>query len=157
MVTGLYSAMMNIGSMATLIGTGPLAAALGWRWALVTWGGLALIGRGFWIVVTRFRVRRAGAAARDAAEASSECGGSSEPETEQPWSRAPAAFRGIIALLVITFSGQSIACYVTTTWLPSYLADTIGLAAASAGATASLFQISALLGAFGVPLLAARS
>src|SRR5699024_11587333 len=34
MVTGLYSAMMNIGSMATLIGTGPSAAALGWRWAL---------------------------------------------------------------------------------------------------------------------------
>src|SRR5699024_8879979 len=62
-----------------------------------------------------------------------------------------------IALLVITFSGQSIAYYVTTTWLPSYLADTIGLASASAGATASLFQISALLGAFGVPLLAARS
>src|SRR5699024_618539 len=74
-----------------------------------------------------------------------------------PWSQAPAAFRGIIALLVITFSGQSIAYYVTTTWLPSYLADTIGLASASAGATASLFQISALLGAFGVPLLAARS
>src|SRR5699024_11618158 len=65
--------------------------------------------------------------------------------------------RGIIALLVITFSGQSIAYYVTTTWLPSYLADTIGLASASAGVTASLFQISALLGAFGVPLLAARS
>src|SRR5699024_4931275 len=48
MVTGLYSAMMNIGSMATLIGTGPLAAALGWRWALATWGVLALIGLGFW-------------------------------------------------------------------------------------------------------------
>ena len=160
MVTGLYSAMMNIGSMATLIGTGPLAAALGWRWALATWGVLALIGLGFWIVLIRFRVRREGAAvqgAEEASEASSGPEASSEPEAEQPWSQAPAAFRGIIALLVITFSGQSIAYYVTTTWLPSYLADTIGLASASAGATASLFQISALLGAFGVPLLAARS
>src|SRR5699024_9761511 len=91
MVTGLYSAMMNIGSMATLIGTGPLAAALGWRWALVTWGVLALIGLGFWIVLIRFRVRREGAAVQGAEEASS------EPETEQPWSQAPAAFRGIIA------------------------------------------------------------
>src|SRR5699024_205079 len=160
MVTGLYSAMMNIGSMATLIGTGPLSAALGWRWALVTWGVLALIGLGFCILLIRFRVRREGAAvqgAEEASEASSGPEASSEPEAEQPWSQAPAAFRGIIALLVVTFSGQSIAYYVTTTWLPSYLADTIGLASASAGATASLFQISALLGAFGVPLLAARS
>src|SRR5699024_6067529 len=154
MVTGLYAAMMNIGSMATLIGTGPLAAALGWRWALAIWGVLALIGLGFWIVLIRIRVRREGADVRGVEEASE---ASSEPEAEQPWSQAPAAFRGIIALLVITFSGQSIAYYVTTTWLPSYLADTIGLASASAGATASLFQISALLGAFGVPLLAARS
>ena len=166
MVTGLYSAMMNIGSMATLIGTGPLAAALGWRWALVTWGVLALIGLGFWIVLIRIRVRRQGAdagGAEETSEASSDADASSsgaeasEPKAKQPWSQAPAAFRGIIALLVITFSGQSIAYYVTTTWLPSYLADTIGLASASAGATASLFQISALLGAFGVPLLAARS
>src|SRR5699024_2036033 len=112
------------------------------------------------------RVRREGADAGGAeetseassgADASSSGAEASEPKAKQPWSQAPAAFRGIIALLVITFSGQSIAYYVTTTWLPSYLADTIGLASASAGATASLFQISAILGAFGVPLLAARS
>src|SRR5699024_2382911 len=165
MVTGLYSAMMNIGSMATLIGTGPLAAALGWRWALAIWGVFALIGLGFWIVLIRIRVRREGAGAGGAEETSEASSGAdassgaeaSEPKAKQPWSQAPAAFRGIIALLVITFSGQSIAYYVTTTWLPSYLADTIGLASASAGATASLFQISAILGAFGVPLLAARS
>jgi CP family cyanate transporter-like MFS transporter len=165
MVTGLYSAMMNIGSMATLIGTGPLAAAFGWRWALAIWGVFALIGLGFWIVLIRIRVRRQGADAGGAEETSEASSGAdassgaeaSEPKAKQPWSQAPAAFRGIIALLVITFSGQSIAYYVTTTWLPSYLADTIGLASASAGATASLFQISAILGAFGVPLLAARS
>lgn len=179
MVTGLYSAMMNIGSMATLIGTGPMAAAFGWRWALAVWGLLALIGLGFWMIIIRLRVRRDGealraaedgsesGAAENAAEHATEDGAASEPgppdaeaaaaQGRQPWSQAPASFRRIIALLVITFSGQSIAYYTTTTWLPSYLADTIGLAPAAAGSTASLFQIAAILGAFGVPLLAVKS
>ncbi|UVI37977.1 MFS transporter [Brevibacterium spongiae] len=164
LVTGLYSAMMNVGSMATLIGTGPLAATFGWRWALAAWAVLALIGLGFWMVLIRVRIRRDGDAVRAAQEAiaagEAEDESSAEvvaPAGKQKWSQAPAAYRGIIALLVITFSGQSIAYYTTTTWLPSYLADKIGLAPAAAGGTASLFQIAAILGAFGVPLLAARS
>jgi CP family cyanate transporter-like MFS transporter len=171
LVTGLYSAMMNIGSMATLIGTGPLAAAFGWRWALAAWAVLAVIGVGFWTVLIRVRVRRDAQSAQaetdfasDKPDSDSDGTGAIEsiaevaaPTGKQPWRQAPAAFRGIIALLIITFSGQSIAYYVTTTWLPSYLADTIGLAPAAAGSTASLFQIAAILGAFGVPLLAVKS
>lgn len=182
MVTGLYSAMMNIGSMATLIGTPPMAAAFGWRWAVVIWGVLAVIGFVFWLLVVRARVRRRGGAgeprAADAgdgvvgadsgAEAGAEAGAvdpaaqaasdaSARAVAKRPWREAPVEFRRVIALLVITFSGQSIAYYTTTTWLPSYLADTIGLDASSAGGTASLFQISAIVGAFGVPLLAVKA
>ncbi|TGD12936.1 MFS transporter [Brevibacterium sp. S111] len=160
MVTGLYSAMMNIGSMATLIGTGPLAEAFGWRWALAAWAGLAFVGLGFWMVLIRVRVRREGEAARAAAAESADGAPSTEaaaPVAKQSWAEAPASFRLIIALLIITFSGQSTAYYVTTTWLPSYLGDTIGLAPTVAGSTASLFQIAAILGAFGVPLLAVKT
>lgn len=95
-VTGAYSATMNVGSMATLLGTAPLAARAGWRWA-------------------------------------------------------------IAALLVLAFCGQSAAYYATTAWLPLLLPQTRGLAPAASGATASLFQVAAIVGAFGVPLLAARS
>ncbi|SDR88389.1 MFS transporter, CP family, cyanate transporter [Brevibacterium siliguriense] len=160
MVTGLYSAMMNVGSMATLIGTGPLAEAFGWRWALAAWGGLAFAGLGFWMVLIRVRVRRDGEAARAAAAESADDPSTVEataPAAKQSWAEAPASFRWIIALLIITFSGQSTAYYVTTTWLPSYLGDTIGLAPTAAGSTASLFQIAAILGAFGVPLLAVKT
>ncbi|WP_346659559.1 MFS transporter [Brevibacterium permense] len=161
MVTGLYSAMMNVGSMATLIGTGPLAAAFGWRWALAAWSVLALAGLGFWMVLIRVRVRREGEAARAAAEAVDSTDPSlaeaAAPAAKQSWAEAPGSFRVIIALLIITFSGQSTAYYVTTTWLPSYLGDTIGLAPTAAGGTASLFQIAAILGAFGVPLLAVKA
>src|SRR5699024_5212048 len=94
MVTGLYSAMMNIGSMATLIGTGPLAAARGWRCALVTSVLLGRLGLGFRIVLIHFRARGEGAEVRGAEEASSDpeastaAEASSEPQTEQPWSQA---------------------------------------------------------------------
>ena len=160
LVTGLYSAMMNVGSMATLIGTGPLAEAFGWRWALAAWAGLAFVGLGFWMVLIRVRVRREGEAARAAAAESADGAPNTEaaaPVAKQSWAEAPASFRLIIALLIITFSGQSTAYYVTTTWLPSYLGDTIGLAPTAAGSTASLFQIAAILGAFGVPLLAVKT
>ena len=160
LVTGLYSAMMNVGSMATLIGTGPLAEAFGWRWALAVWGGLAFLGLGFWMVLIRVRVRREGEAARAAAAESADDPSLTEaaaPVVKPSWAEAPASFRLIIALLIITFSGQSTAYYVTTTWLPSYLSDTIGLAPTAAGGTASLFQIAAILGAFGVPLLAVKT
>lgn len=153
MVTGLYSATMNVGSMITLLGTGPMAAAFGWRWAVAIWGGMAVVGLVYWLFMIRLRIRRSAIAA-----ASAETSPTPEPaETRRPWREAPPEFRAIIALLVITFSGQSIAYYTTTTWLPSILSDTGGLGSAASGGTASLFQVAAILGAFGVPLLAART
>ncbi|WP_332839442.1 CynX/NimT family MFS transporter [Brevibacterium antiquum] len=153
MVTGLYSATMNVGSMITLLGTGPLAEALGWRWAVAIWGALAVIGLIYWLFMIRLRIRRTAIFA-----ASAESSPAPEPTpVRRPWREAPPEFRRIIALLVITFSGQSIAYYTTTTWLPSILSDTGGLDSAASGGTASLFQVAAILGAFGVPLLAART
>ena len=154
MVTGLYSATMNVGSMITLLGTGPLAAALGWRWAVVIWGVLAVIGLIYWLFVVRLGIRRRAASAASAEPSSAP---PPAPTRRRPWREAPPEFRRIIALLVITFSGQSIAYYTTTTWLPSILADTGGLSSTASGGTASLFQVAAIVGAFGVPLLAARS
>lgn len=153
MVTGLYSAMMNVGSMVTLIGTGPLALAVGWRWAIGLWAVLAVMGLGVWMVLIRTRIRRTAQEESSLAEADAP----TPTEAKRPWRELSPQFRRIIVLLVITFSGQSIAYYTTTTWLPSILADTGGLDPALAGGTASLFQVSAIVGAFGVPLLAARS
>ncbi|MBE4693206.1 MFS transporter [Brevibacterium casei] len=160
MVTGLYSAMMNVGSMVTLIGTGPLAALVGWRWAIGLWAVLALLGLGYWMILIRTRIRRTpidGAAGDTAGAEAGAPAVSRTAEAKRPWREVSPEFRRIVVLLVITFSGQSIAYYTTTTWLPSILADTARLDPALAGGTASLFQVSAIVGAFGVPLLAARS
>ncbi|MDN6604859.1 CynX/NimT family MFS transporter, partial [Brevibacterium sp.] len=141
LVTGLYSATMNVGSMITLVGTGPLAAAVGWRWAVAIWGAMAVIGLAYWLFVIRLRLRRSAilAAPSDVPPASGPA------SARRPWREAPPEFRAIIALLVITFSGQSIAYYTTTTWLPSILSDTGGLGSAASGGTASLFQVAAIL------------
>ncbi|MFC7402054.1 CynX/NimT family MFS transporter [Citricoccus sp. GCM10030269] len=181
MATGLYSATMNVGSMATLLGTAPLAAVVGWRWAIALWGVVSAAGLVYWLSLIRRRVRRGhgsslirrrvrrGHGSSSASTAGPEPATGPEPTpsgTDSVDDTAGSAstqlkpsrsFRRVMWLLVITFSGQSAGYYATTTWLPSILAETRGLDTAGAGATASLFQVAAIVGAFGVPLLAARS
>ncbi|HLV04409.1 MAG TPA: MFS transporter [Actinomycetaceae bacterium] len=141
MVTGLYTAAMNVGSMLTSLGTAPLASVVGWRWALAVWGLLAAAGVVYW----RPLARRARAAAAGAA-----------PPTRGTVRLTPSVSR-ISWLLLVAFGGQSFAYYAVSAWLPTLLSDTRGLDAAASGVTASLFQIFAVVGAFGVPALAARA
>ncbi|TRW44513.1 CynX/NimT family MFS transporter [Georgenia yuyongxinii] len=145
-VTGAYTAALNVGSMITSLGTAPLAAVVGWRWALATWGVLALGGAAYWMWLIRRR-RDAVVAAPTSATA---------PSADEAATAATQTGR-IGWLLLIAFAGQSTAYYSVTTWLPTILADTRGLGAAASGATASLFQIAAIVGALGVPVLAART
>ncbi len=141
MVTGLYTAAMNVGSMLTSLGTAPLASVVGWRWAVAVWGLLAAAGVVYW----RPLARRARAAAAGAA-----------PPTRGTVRLTPSVSR-ISWLLLVAFGGQSFAYYAVSAWLPTLLSDTRGLDAAASGVTASLFQIFAVVGAFGVPALAARA
>ena len=71
--------------------------------------------------------------------------------------RGTTQIRRIGWWLTLAFCGQAIAYYSVTAWLPTLLADTRGLSLAASGAGASLFQVAAIAGALGVPLLAARA
>ena len=51
-VMGLYSALMTGGAGLTTLGTAPLAAVVGWRWALATWGLLVVVALVVWVRVT---------------------------------------------------------------------------------------------------------
>jgi CP family cyanate transporter-like MFS transporter len=64
------------------------------------------------------------------------------------WWRRPVVW-GITA----AFAGQAFAYYGVTAWLPLLLRDELGMAASAAGTSASIFQVAALVGAFGVPAL----
>lgn len=158
-VTAAYTAALNVGSMITALGTAPLAAAVGWRWALAIWGLLALAGLVYWFGLARRRPGATETAPARVPEAAQEGEQTrpSGPTTPPAPSRETSRVRRIGWLLTFAFCGQAMAYYSVTAWLPTLLADTRGLSLATSGASASLFQIAAVIGAFGVPLLTART
>lgn len=135
-VTGLYTAALNGGSVLTTVFTAPLAAVIGWRWALASWGLMAVVALVVWQRAYPLR----GAAAAPVLAAS---GGS-------VW-RLPVTW-----FLAVAFAGQAFGYYAVSAWLPSILHDTLGLAPTGAGGAAALFQLFGMVGGVAVPLLLAR-
>jgi MFS transporter, CP family, cyanate transporter len=142
-VLGAYTASLNVGSMVTLSLTVPLADVVGWRVALAVWGGLVVVAAVVWHVA----LRRPGGAAPDGPDPDGAVPGDDLP-APRAWWRNPVAWG-----LTIAFAGQAFAYYGVTAWLPLLLRDELHMAAAGAGTSASVFQIAALAGAFGVPVL----
>lgn len=135
--TSVYSVTISIGTVITSIVTVPLAAAFGWRAASGAWSVGGVLAAVVWLVLLR-RTRGEAVAA--------------EPEGPR------VAFRpdALVALLAVAFAAQSCSYYGVTTWLPTLLADERGYSAAVAGTASSVFQLTGIVGAIGVPVLALR-
>lgn len=138
-VLGLYTATLNVGSMTTLSLTAPIAGATDWRFALSVWAGLVVVAGVAWWLATRDLHDDDGVAA-DIRPAGESIG--------PAWWRRPVVWG-----LTVAFAGQAFAYYAVTAWLPVLLTDELGMTPEVAGFSASLFQISAIAGAFGVPVL----
>ncbi|PPF20767.1 CynX/NimT family MFS transporter [Rathayibacter rathayi] len=144
LTTGVYTAALNVGSTITSLGTAPLAVALGWRSALLVWLALNALALGGWLLAVGPR-----AALLPAPRAARAARGPAAP--------APRIFRSATVLaLALCFSSQAFSYYGVTAWLPSLLVDRNGFSSATAGASASVFQLAAVAGALGVPLLVRR-
>ena len=145
-VTAAYTAALNLGSTLTSALTAPLADAVGWQAALAAWGLLVALAAAVWTAALRRQVARAAAA---------EAAGTAPPPpvpdvlTGSVW-RQPVAWG-----LTLAFAGQAFSYYGATAWLPTLLADENGMSRAAAGASSSLFQVFAVVGAFSVPALVA--
>ena len=137
-VLGAYTATLNVGSMLTLALTVPIAAATGWRAALASWGALVVVAAAVW-----WRAMR-----RPTPGDVPRAGEPAAPSTGTRWWH-----RRVVWGLTAAFAGQSFAYYGVTAWLPQLMRDELAMPAAGAGAAASVFQIAALGGAFGVPVL----
>lgn len=143
LTTGVYTAALNLGSTITSLGTAPLALALGWRGALVIWLGLNALALVGWLLAIgpRAALRPAPRLVRGS--------GPAEP--------APRIWRSATVLaLALCFSSQAFSYYGVTAWLPSLLVDRNGFSIATAGASSSVFQLAAVAGAVGIPLLVRR-
>jgi MFS transporter, CP family, cyanate transporter len=136
---GVYTAALNIGSFLTSVATAPLAELVGWRLSLAASAVLALAAILFWIPTVGAR-----RALVPAAVVSSAPSGSGRV----------AGVGWLTAGLTLGFAGQAFSYYGVTAWLPSFLSDELAMDTAQAGAGSSLFQIFAIVGGLGVPLLA---
>jgi CP family cyanate transporter-like MFS transporter len=133
-VLAVYTSSLNIGSMITLSLTAPLAAVVDWRLALLTWCGLILLSAVVWWAAMRGRPDVPPTPVPEA--------GGSE------WWRRPLVWG-----LSVAFAGQAFAYYGLTGWLPLILRDLTGMGAEVSGVASSTFQIAAIGGAVGIPLL----
>ncbi|MFD7311175.1 CynX/NimT family MFS transporter [Promicromonospora sp. NPDC059942] len=143
--TGLYSSVMNLGSVFATSLTAPLAALLGWRGAIASWAIVAVVALVWWKITTRRLVDRPAAVhAPPVAE-----------RPEETW--AGVLRRPITWVLVVAFAGQSFSYFAVTGWLPELLRDLLGVSVTTAGNAAAPFQGLAIAGSVLVPLaLAAR-
>jgi CP family cyanate transporter-like MFS transporter len=135
---GTYTAALNIGSFLTSMVTAPLAELMGWRPAIAASGLFALSAAAVWVIAVG---RRAFVPA-------------AIPAADPGRPAGKLTSRWITAALTVGFAGQAFSYYGVTAWLPSLLADELGMPASAAGAGSSLFQILAIVGGLGVPLVA---
>lgn len=175
-VTGLYTAAINVGTVATTALTAPLADAVGWRWALASWSVLAVVALVWWLRAVPREAREprdvsvetvpgpaaseteAGAAG-DAAEADALAAAAAEGVTGTD--PTTARERHVLATpftwwLCAMFALQSSSFYALTAWLPLVLEDLAGIPRSASGGAASLFQGFAIVGGLAVPLAARR-
>jgi CP family cyanate transporter-like MFS transporter len=142
-MTGVYVSALNVGSMAVTIGTAPLEPALGWRGAVLIWVLFAVAALAVWFGLHGWRATVTPVA--------------TPGEIRSAGHVPPRLFRSLtVWLLAFAFSGQAFSYYGVTAWLPQLLKDEHGYSAAQSGAISSIFQIAAIIGAIGAPLLARR-
>lgn len=160
--TGLYTAALNGGSVLTTTLTEPLASVVGWRWALVSWGGLAVVALVVWRRAYGGRVvggppARGGGGDEAAGGASTDgrAGGDADPSKAGPV--VPDALRRPVTwLLAVSFAGQAFGYYAVSAWLPTVLHDGTGMDPTAAGGAAALFQLFGMVGGVGVPIALSR-
>lgn len=159
-VTAAYAAVMNGGSLLVTLGTVPIAQYTGWSLALLCWGFLTVAGIVLWLVhLRRDRDPRASWSDQGAFSKKASAAGVTESiamtgPVPVIGRRGSALRNPVVWLLTLTFACQSAGYYALSTWLPAIAADLTGASDAKAGALASLFQGTAIIGAFLVPLLA---
>lgn len=165
-VTGVYTSALNVGSMITSLGTAPIAAAWGWPVAIAVWAVFAVVAGLAWTYTVGARaawlrpLHHEPVAATGPVELLTETGSirtvASAARSGAAAEPVRPARRLITWGLTLAFGGQAFSYYALTAWIPTLLHDEIGFSAESSGASSSVFQIMAVVGALGVPVLATR-
>jgi len=144
-VMGLYTSALNVGPMLTAALSEPISRRMGWRGALATWSSLALVAVVLWGLAIRQRRGRANDLA------------ATRILSRDPADPAVHIFRRPVVWLLITgFAAHLLIYYGLAAWLPEYLQQAAQLSPTAAGLATAFFQLFALAGTLGVPILSKR-
>ncbi|MGD8168610.1 CynX/NimT family MFS transporter [Herbiconiux sp. P16] len=156
-VTGAYTSAMNVSSMITSLATVPLAVVFGWRGALLAWLGFVVLAAVAWLVAIGPRRAFHWGPVRRSVETGAVDTVVIDTRSVTLTGEEPRTWRNLSAvLLALAFAGQAFTYYGLTAWFPTILEQEVGYSAAAAGSSSSIFQIAAVVGALGVPLLSKR-
>ncbi|MCS5734607.1 MFS transporter [Herbiconiux daphne] len=156
-VTGAYTSAMNVSSMITSLATVPLAVLFGWRGALLAWLGFVVLAAAAWLVAVGPKRALHWGPVRPAIETGAFETVAIDTRGIPLAAPEPRTWRNLSAiLLALAFAGQAFSYYGLTAWFPTILEQEVGYTAAAAGTSSSIFQIAAVVGALGVPLISQR-
>ncbi|GAA5193853.1 MFS transporter [Rugosimonospora acidiphila] len=146
LMSGVYSMSLFGGAALAAGATLPIANAtnLGWRPALGIWGLLAVLATLVWLPQLRHRPARGGAGTGPAA-----AGDVADRVVRGMWTH-PVAW-----LVAFYFAAQALVFYSSAAWLPTILSNA-GMSSGTAGWMLSFSSLTAVVGAFFTPMLAAR-
>lgn len=158
LVTGVYTSALNVGSMITSLGTAPIAAAWGWPVAIAIWALFAVVAAAAWTYAVGARAAWRRPVVTEPVPTTGPIDLVLDTDSERKATTpTPAPVKRLITWgLTLAFGGQAFSYYALTAWIPTLLHDEIGFSKASSGASSSVFQILAVVGALGVPVLASR-
>ncbi|MCI1787980.1 MAG: MFS transporter [Actinomyces sp.] len=151
-MTGLYSAAVNVAVWLSTLVAVPLANVVGWRGSAAFWGVIPAMAAGIvwaWVFPARSRsvrasvVRRAGLKAGDDSALRLDT-----PTAGRTVLRSPAAW-----MMAAAFCGHTFAYYAIAGWLPRILREMEGMSEAGAGAAASVFHLTGIVGPLLVPVM----
>lgn len=171
LMTGSYSASINIAVTLSTALAAPLALLIGWQGSAAAWGlvpGL-VAGVVWWKVFPPGRravedaVTAGGAVGRAEPESTvrSSSAGRSVSVTASEGAAGPHRAVSIAAwplawVMAVAFAAHTFAYYSAVTWLPTALREVAGMGESGAGVASSAFQITAVVGPLMVPVLLHR-
>ncbi|TQL17493.1 CP family cyanate transporter-like MFS transporter [Zymomonas mobilis] len=154
-VTGLYTSALNIGTMLSSALTAPMAHYWGWQTALASWVDLALLALVLWVVIF-YAEKSIASPSNDTLPSDQETAKATADILKGDNKTHNFFHRQLVQILVISFAAHLCVYYGLTAWIPSFLRQSNHMTSSQAGAAAAFFQILALLGSFGIPVLSQR-
>lgn len=152
LMTGLYTSSINVIVTASTALAVPVATWVGWRASIAVWGTVPVIVAALtwlWAYPPRSDTIRPSLAARAGLWVDR------EPVLRV---EAPGLWGRILGwrpawLLASAFAGHTFSYYAMAAWLPTSLGDLSGMGQGAAGAAASVFQLTGILGPLTVPVM----